>query len=115
MITLLTYRDEQKFRTFANEVLEELKNDGYTVFNLDYRLLCELVSSAKHKNKVNNQLLKNGYNDNVWSHECKDLESNELVWIKLRPCKSNTIKKLFIFEVLKSQYSPKQVFAKYKH
>lgn len=114
MTNLLTYKDEQKYRTFANEVLEVLTNEGYNTFNIDYRLLCDLVSTAKHKNKVNNQLLKNDFTDNIWVHECKDLKDSSMTWIKLRPCKTNTVKKLFIFEVLKSQYATKQMFSKFK-
>ena len=109
----LTYKDRQKFESISNEILNDLKKQGI-IFNIDYEMLCSLVETAKDKNKLNNYLLKNDYKDDVWNHECFDLETKQLVKIVLKPSKNNTVKKLFIYEVLKSQYVPKQTFTNYK-
>jgi|SRR6187402_728111 len=111
----LTYNERVKFEAIKDNVITYMVDKGYNTFHINYEMLCDLVSYAKHYNKNNNSLLR--YNDldsDVWQCEVKDLKTDSLVWIKTTAKKENTIKQLFIYEVLKSQYATKQCFTHFK-
>lgn len=112
----MTYQESKKFKNINDKVIEILKEHGYNTFYNSEERIKEMLFSAKIYNKKNNSLLKNEYyDDNVYSFDCKCLKTDKLINCSLKPKKENTIKKLFVYEVLKSQYATKDMFSYFKH
>ena len=113
----MTQIEYMKYGQIKNEILEELKDSRQNnlIFDVNFSLLSECLQSAKRKVKLNNSLLKEGYNDNIMVFDCLDENLNELVKLSLKPNVNNTVKQLFTYEILKSQFATKQEFEKYKN
>jgi len=111
----ITYQDKIKFEAIQNTVVDFLSEKGYSVFNTTYEQLKDMVVTAKRQNKLNNYLLKNDSDDNVLVIECKDLQSEQLVKLGVRPSDKNSVKQLFIYQVLLSQYATLQSFKHFQN
>jgi hypothetical protein len=115
----MTYQEQQKFEDILKNCLNwlETNRENRLIFNVDRTLLIDLIKTAKNKNKLNNFLLIDNDKDNdiVTSYECFDKVTNKLVTIAVRPSKKNTVKQMFIYELLKSQYATKQEFTYFKN
>lgn len=115
---MLTYNDRKFFEALTSEILNELQEirENRLIFNINYSQLCDLVKTAKRLNKLNNSLLKNDDFDSiVVRYNVLDKDTNSLVWITLTPKKENTVKKLFVYELLNSQYATLQEFKQFKN
>ena len=112
----MTYSETQKYTEINNYVLEYLKEQGYNTFFNNEIKIKELLSSAKRKNKLNNYLIKeNNLDDAVCRYSGLDLKTNTVVNFNLYPKSENTIKQIFIYEVLESQYATKQAYEYFKN
>ena len=113
----MTNQDRIKFEPILNTILDTLKGSraNQLIFNISYPQLVDLVKTAKRKNKLNNYLLKNSDNSTVSVFNCLDTDKNELVNIAVRPNEQNTVKQLFIYEVLNNQFATKQEYTYFKN
>jgi hypothetical protein len=112
----MSYLELKKYIEINNLIIDTLKEQGYnTFFNNEVRVN-EILSSAKRKNKLNNYLInENNFDDAVCRYSGLDLKSNLIVNFNLYPKKENTIKQIFIYEVLESQYATKQSYEYFKN
>ena len=112
----ITYQDKIKFEALKKIILNFLEANNYNTFNITYETFCDLVKSAKRLNKVNNQLLKHqDFDSVVYNFYAKDIDTDKANWNIVHANKRNTVKLLFIYEFLSSQYATKQCFLHFKN
>jgi len=89
----LTFQDRHKFESLNNVVIDILKEFGYNTFYNNYERLCEMVETAKRRNKRNNSFLKdNDFAEKLYQFSCYDEDKKELVSLNVSPKKENTVK-----------------------
>lgn len=114
MKNYISFKDREKYTPIFEKVLKELTNvrKNKLVFPVAYSTLAEMVNAAKLYNKRNNDYLKSGYDYELFKITCLDEDKKEDVRITILPSKNYNTKKMFILEVLQSQYCSRQ---EYKH
>ena len=91
----MTYLEFRKYENVVNNLLDDVHSNLKPVVN--YEFIKDCLQFAKHKVKLNNYLLKNSFDDAVYSIElfCEDKQglkrynirpnekNNTLFWVKL--------------------------------